>query len=224
MYKLLAGKKNDEQIASDESEEEDFVDIDVESNVTNTVNQNTATDNAVTTESNSTSNNDNIVTNDAVTVTTTTGGNDTDKNNGDDSIDSNDSTDSNISVPADYMFPSFFVFLTWGPFVTPDNRISSTLITDIDKKKGTGTRSELRNQLKMEKKEEATCDNTGLRGFSTDQRIEIENLNIRKKTLANQEREQRVVGLAIELDGITRQIEIAERRGNRWMSNIQQVP
>ena len=219
MYKLLEWKKNDEQIESDKSEEEDFVDIDVEANGTNTVNQNTATDNAVTTEANSTSNNDDIVTNDAVTVTTTTGGNDTDKNNGDDSIDSNDSTDSNISVPADYMFPSFFVFLTWGPFVSPDDRLSSTLITDIDKKKGTGTRSELRNQLKMEKKEDATCDNTGLRGFSTDQRIEIENLNIRKKQLANQVREQRVVGLAIEQDGITRQIEIAERRAKMICSD-----
>ena len=66
-----------------------------------------------------------------------------------------------------------------GPFVPPDKRLPLTLITDIDKKKGSGSRSELRNEDKTEKKEEAASYDTGVRGFSTDLRIEIEILTVR---------------------------------------------
>ena len=47
-------------------------------------------------------------------------------------------------VQTNYIFPSFFVFLAWGPFILPYKRLPLTLITDVDKKKRSGSRAEQR--------------------------------------------------------------------------------
>lgn len=66
---------------------------------------------------------------------------------------------------------------------------------------------------KMKKKtNERANDTQGHRGFSTDQRISIESMNINKKRLMHQQNETRLVGLSIQEAAIRNQIESAESR------------
>ena len=58
-------------------------------------------------------------------------------------------------------------------------------------------------------------DNKNNRGFSTDQRISIESMNINKKRLVHQQNETRLVGLSIQASAIQSQIESAETRANQ---------
>ena len=54
-----------------------------------------------------------------------------------------------------------------------------------DKTKGTGTRSHQRKDEKEEKRNDAKNNTTAIRGFSIDQFIEIENLNVRKQGMVD---------------------------------------
>ena len=58
-------------------------------------------------------------------------------------------------------------------------------------------------------------DTQGDRGFSTDQRISIESMNINKKRLIHQQNETRLVGLSIQEAAIRNQIESAESRASQ---------
>ena len=62
------------------------------------------------------------------------------------------------------------------------------------------------------KNKEHTSSETAHRGFSTDQRISIESLNINRQRLTHQKEETRLVGLSIHESAIGRQIESAEAR------------
>ena len=131
------------------------------------------------------------------------------------SADCHNSVASDIScddVPTNYIFPSFFVFVTRGPFVPPDKRLPLTLVADVNKKKGSGSRAEQRRQDSKDGKKDAAHDTTATRGFSTEQRIDIENLKVRKQSLMDRQRESTMVGLSIEEAALSRQIESAERR------------
>ena len=74
-------------------------------------------------------------------------------------------------------------------------------------------------QKKAEKKnvrnQERMHDNKNNRGFSTDQRISIESMNINKKRLVHQQNETRLYGLSIQASAIQSQIESAETRANQ---------
>ena len=81
-------------------------------------------------------------------------------------------------VPDDYLFPSFFVFVPYGPFVPPSERLDINLIDNGGKKKGEATRSEMREKEAKEKAEDATNDKNVARGFTNNQRIDIETLGL----------------------------------------------
>ena len=90
------------------------------------------------------------------------------------------SSDSINAMPSDYIFPSFFVFMLWGPFVPPDKRLTLLLTTTKDKSKGKGSREEDRKKQLNNRRNDASTDVTAARGFSTEQRIYIDNLNVKK--------------------------------------------
>ena len=115
-------------------------------------------------------------------------------------------------MPSDYIFPSFFVFMLWGPFVPPDKRLTLLLTTTKDKSKGKGSREEDRKKQLNNMRDDASTDVTAARGFSTEQRIDIENLNVKKQSLYDRQRESRIVGFSIEEAALSRQVEAAERR------------
>lgn len=131
------------------------------------------------------------------------------------SADCHNSMASDIScdnAPTNYIFPSFFVFLTWGPFVPPDKRLPLTLVTDVNKKKGSSFRAEQRRQDAKDGRKGAAHDTTVTRGFSAEQHIDIENLKVRKQSLMDRQRESTMVGFSIEEAALSRQVESTERR------------
>lgn len=74
------------------------------------------------------------------------------------------------------------------------------------------TQAAQRAAKRQKKTDERSNDTTGDRGFSTDQRISIESMNINKKRLEHQQHETRLVGLSIQGSAIRSQIESAEKR------------
>jgi hypothetical protein len=62
------------------------------------------------------------------------------------------------------------------------------------------------------KKEERSNDVVSVRGYSTDQRISIENMNVNIRRLEHQKKEVKMVGLSIQEAAIGRQITAAENR------------
>ena len=127
-------------------------------------------------------------------------------------IDDKSSEKEDVEVPADYIFPSFFVFILHGPFVPKDDRLSLFLIDDKSNKKGDGSRSTARNEDKKRKASESHHDSTAIRGFTTEQRIDIENLNVQRQIMKDRQIESKIVGLSIESGAIEKQIAHAERR------------
>ena len=115
-------------------------------------------------------------------------------------------------VPAQYLFPSFFAFLLWGPFAPEEERISLFLTDDKGKKKGNGNRESKRDEDLKRKLSESHNDNTAVRGFTTEQRIDIETLNVHKQGMIDRQNEAIAVGLAIESGALDRLVEAAERR------------
>ena len=140
-------------------------------------------------------------------ATSIDGEDDCDKNLDDKSCEEED-----LDVPLDYIFPSFFVFVLYGPFVPKDDRLSLFIIDDKNKKKGEGTRAKGRAEDLKRKVSESHNDNTAIRGFTTEQRIEIENLNVQRQMMMDRQSESKIVGLSIEASAIERQVAHAERR------------
>ena len=129
--------------------------------------------------------------------------------------DDNDSlsSSSELSVdnmPSSYIFPSFFIFMLWGPFAAPENRLSITLISD-NGKKGV-SRKEQRSKDKEAKMIDLVNDTKNVRGFTTDQRIQIESLNLQKQDIVDRKKERSLVSCIAEESALGRQIESAERR------------
>ena len=124
------------------------------------------------------------------------------------------STESDVLevIPSDYIFPSFIVFVIWGPFAQPDNRLEILLIDDKDKSKKEGTWAQQRINKAKKKQNDSASDTATERGFSTDQRIEIEHLNVSKQFIRDRQRELSIVGFSIEESALAIQLESAERR------------
>ena len=117
-----------------------------------------------------------------------------------------------VNIPKEYLFPFFFVFVAYGPFVPVCDRLEILLVDNKDKKKGEGTRAQLRNKDEKEKALESKHDTASQRGFSTDQRIDIEALDVQKESMRNRKHEAALVGLSIEESSLSKMIETAERR------------
>ena len=66
------------------------------------------------------------------------------------------------------------------------------------RKKVAGSRQDLRSKESNQKRNNANSDTTYERGFSTDQRNEIENLNERRQERTDRQRETSIIGLSIE--------------------------
>ena len=136
---------------------------------------------------------------------------DSPKNN-DESNCNEDSDEDTTDIPSEYLFPSFFVFVLYGPFVPPSDQLNINLIDNNAKKKGEGTRAELRANEAKEKAIDAENDTTSTRGFTTDQRIDIESLNMQKETMVDRKNEVAMVALSLEKSAMTELVDAAERR------------
>ena len=80
------------------------------------------------------------------------------------------------------------------------------------KKKGEGTRAELRKRDAKEQQLDASHDTASQRGFSTEQCLEIESLDLQKQAMVERKNDSVLVGLSIEQCALKDQVEAAERR------------
>jgi len=87
--------------------------------------------------------------------------------------------DDELEVPDDYIFPSYFAFVSWGPFALLDNCLLFLNTTD-SKASVKVTQATMRKGEMKKNKVERESTTSAVRGFSTDQRISIEQLNIQK--------------------------------------------
>ena len=115
-------------------------------------------------------------------------------------------------VPNDYLFPSFFVFVAYGPFVPSNQRLEMLLLDDKDRKRGEGSRAQLRKRDAKEKKVDSKHDTASQRGFSTEQCLEIEALDLQKQAMLERKNDSVLVGLSVEQSALKDQVDAAERR------------
>ena len=86
------------------------------------------------------------------------------------------------------------------------------LVDNKYKKKGEGTRAEMRKKDENEKAIDAKNDSTYTRGFTTNQRIDIESLSMQKETMVDRKNEEDMVALSLEESALKKLIDAAERR------------
>ena len=129
--------------------------------------------------------------------------------------DSAGDEDEDEEIPLDYMFPSFIAFILYGPFVAYDKQLKLLLIDDSKVKKGEGNRKKQRKDKSDSKSIDGVHDQSSVRGFSTDQRIDIERLNVQQQVLQDRRDETSIVALSIEESAIGRQLRDAERRAEQ---------
>ena len=137
---------------------------------------------------------------------------DSDNEDNEESNSEDDDDEKSVDVPKNYFFPSFFVFVAHGPFVPPDERLEIFLLDNKDKKKGEGTRAQLRKKDAEEKSLDARHDTAAKRGFPTEQCLDIEALDLQKQAMLDRKHDSVLVGLSVEENALTKQIEAAERR------------
>jgi len=143
------------------------------------------------------------------------------KKKGDESIndshsESGDSSNINSEedddyVPEEYIFPSFMAFVLWGPFAIDSEKLS-LFCTDDAAKSTVASRAQKRKMALQLKKEERAGDRSAVRGFSTEQRINLEALDISKQKLQHQKNQSFLVSLAIQESAMARSIEALEKR------------
>ena len=79
-------------------------------------------------------------------------------------------------------------------------------------KGSTKSRAQMKKDRKSMKTKERDTDTSSVRGFSTDQRINILSMNINKNRLEHEKNETLLVGLSIQEAALGRQLESAEAR------------
>ena len=121
-------------------------------------------------------------------------------------------SDDEDPMPKNYIFPSFYVFMLWGPFASVEDRLPLLLTDETNKSKKECTRSQRRLAEKKEKVDDSVHDLSAARGFSTDQRINIETLNVQKQNQIDRIAEAAIVAISVEESAIARQVEAAEKR------------
>ena len=125
---------------------------------------------------------------------------------------SQDSNEDNTDVPPEYLFPSFVVFVLYRPFVPLSDQLNMNLIDNKDNKKGEGTRAEMRKKDVNKEAIDAKNDSTSTRGFTIDQRIDIESISMQKETMVDRKNEVAMVDLLLEESATTKLIDLEERR------------
>jgi len=122
-----------------------------------------------------------------------------------------DSDGEEPNVPSAYIFPSYFAFIAWGPFAPINERLEVLMTTDDKKVDRVTTASKKVNERKQ-KDNERVHDTSAERGFSTDQRISIEQLSVQKQSCIDRKNEALMFNLAIEESALARQVEVSETR------------
>ena len=123
--------------------------------------------------------------------------------------ESNDDSD----IPEGYVFPSFMAFGLWCPFVKAE-KISYLLIIDDAHKSTAKIRREKRKASVRTKDSKQEEYSSAVRGFSTDQRISIEVMNIQKELVQDRRRESMMIVLSIQLSSITSLLNQADIRAS----------
>ena len=146
----------------------------------------------------------------------TTNDEDKDDNGHADSNDDDDVTDSDrdgddSSVHDDRVLASCFVLIAWGQFAPTSDRLE-TLMTSDDKKVPKSTTATRKASERENKDNERACGSSTVRGFSTDQRTNVEQLRVQKMSCIDRKNEKVVINLAIEESALVRQVETSEVR------------
>ena len=117
--------------------------------------------------------------------------------------------------PPGWFFPSWFSFISYGPFVPKDNRLPLLEISDASKKT-TKSRAEKRKANKVEKDAKRVNDTQFERGFSTDQKVQLEMLGLQRQSTTDRGRESILMGLCVQEGVIAKQIDQAERMASQF--------
>ena len=93
--------------------------------------------------------------------------------NNDDEVTYRDGDGDDSDVPDDHMFASYFAFIAWVPFAPMNDRLEMLMTSDDKKvaKSTTATRKVLERKNKDEVRAHAS---SALRGFSTEQSVNID--------------------------------------------------
>ena len=215
----LINDNNNDDNTEDVSEANDSVIIkDINDNKNNTLDS----DVIVNVDSNLDDKNDEVVDNIVVETEQDSYKKMHDSNDGDSSYNSSESDDSDDSddeselkdpeqIPENYMFASFIAFVLWGPFADESHKLPLLLLSDADKRT-VMPRAQRRKEAMKQKSLERDDSTTEVRGFSTDQRINIQALNINKNRLDHQKNQTYLVGLSIQESAMSRQVRQCENR------------
>ena len=114
-------------------------------------------------------------------------------------------------VPDDYIFASYFAFVAWGPFA-PINEQLEILMTTDDKKVEKSTNATRKVSERNQKDGKRAHDGSAERGFTTDQRINIEQLSVQKMSCIDRKNEAVMFNLAIAESALARQVEVSETK------------
>ena len=131
---------------------------------------------------------------------------------------SNEDIDCKLIPPKDWYFQSWFSFLMYGPFVSKDKRLALLEITDAAKNVGK-SRNEKRKAGKLEKDAKRVADNVADRGFSTDQKLQLELIGLSRISTTDRSRESRLMGLCVQEQALTKQIDRAEKIAEKLAPN-----
>ena len=123
-----------------------------------------------------------------------------------------------IMPPPQWFFPSWFSFIAYGPFVSKDKRLPLLEITDASKKI-VKSRAEKRKAEKVEKDSKRVNDSITDRGFSTDQKMQLEIIDLTRQQTNDRSRESVFMGLCVQEAALTKQIDRAERMAERLAPN-----
>ena len=137
------------------------------------------------------------------------------KSSGSNGSDEDSVVEDSDEIPKKYMFASFMAYVLWGPFANESDKLPLLLLDDADKKT-VMPRAQRRKATLKQKAIERDNSTTEVRGFSTDQRINIQALNINKNRLDHQKNQTYLVGLSIQESAMSRQVQQCEiRAANR---------
>ena len=123
-----------------------------------------------------------------------------------------------IIPPPQWFFPCWISFVQYGPFVSKDKRLPLLEITDASKKV-VKSRTEKRKAEKLEKDLKRVNDSSSDRGFNTDQKIQLEIIDLTRQQTNDRSRESIIMGLCVQEAALTKQIDRAERMAERLAPN-----
>jgi hypothetical protein len=147
---------------------------------------------------------------------------DDDEYNDDKVVQKRDVDDEDEFVPDDCIFPSYFCFVLWGPFVEKEKQLTLFLPDDAPKS-CVKTQAQKRKERRQKRNLERMKDTSAIRGFSTDQQITIESINVNKQTLKHLQDETQMVAFGLQESAIRAQLSqvqsMAERQCPKYDEN-----